>query len=284
MRDRSIGIVNPRQGEDVHFEIAGFTRKATGKAQNEDRILVYDRVLSEGEHWLPPLNACFAFVADGIGGSRSAATASQFVLDALRDRLPSIQWNDLNELTACLASVNEDLIVHAGSTIETSGSATTLVGTVLWPEGFHLINAGDSQAWMWREGRLFRVSEPQVLNPWEPGSPVTSYFGGRRNSLDLVIGGVLREVRGGDVLVFCSDGFLKALSADQVRAVLANNRPLADKVGFLARQVDAAHRPDDVSCVAVGALAKEALNSDSKVEVSPKDVVDAQSGPELPKS
>jgi len=239
----------------VWFDAAGFTQKAPSKQANQDRVLIQDCLLESGVTCAPKMAACRCFVADGIGGTRAAEIASAFVLEQIRERLVVPPPDGGAGLRALFEAINADLIARTAPDPATSGAGTTLVGLLHWQDGFRIVNAGDSEAWMMREDRFFRLSERQSLRDMQDDSPVTSYFGGPESELDLCMDTSLREVLPGDIVLLCSDGLFKALAVDQVRAVLRNSRNLAEKAEFLCASVAKQDAPDDTSCILVQAVA-----------------------------
>lgn len=235
------------------FNVAGFTLKAPSKGANQDRVLVQDQILECGSATATGGLTCRCFVADGIGGTRAGEVASAFLLEQIRARLALPPPGGGAGLRALLETINVELIAHTRSAPETFGAGTTLVGLLHWQDGFRIVNAGDSEAWMLREDRFFRLTEEQVLNDLDAASPLTSYFGGTESELALSMETTLREVRPGDLVLLCSDGLFKVLGIDQVKAVLSNNLGLAEKVRFLQSKIEERDAPDDTSGVLIQA-------------------------------
>ena len=231
----------------MKLNVVAFTRKAAARTRNQDRVLVGDRVIEDGDVAESGVTRLRAFVADGIGGMRGGELAARFVLEAIRERLPADA--DAPAIQRTLAGINADLIAAAGREPDSTGAGTTLVGLLVSDAGFQLVSAGDSEAWAVRDKRMFAINEPQVLDG--PGSPLTSYFGGAESELDLSFYSALHEIRVGDVYLLCSDGLAKAVPRVRVRAVLCNNRTLQEKAEFLRRLVVQSAEPDDTSCVLI---------------------------------
>jgi serine/threonine protein phosphatase PrpC len=235
----------------MKFNISGFTHLGTVRNINQDRILIQDQILLDGIYDFEQIEQCFCFVADGIGGNRSGEIAAQFVLEKLLNwREQQTEFSE-EGLRSGLEQINNDLILFGKQQQEHYGLATTLVGLIIRDNQFFILHAGDSPMWLLRNNLFYQLTENQVINPYEKDSPLTSYFGGTETSLALEFGSDLREIQPQDLFVLCSDGLLKALNPKQVKAILANNQQLKEKVQFLRKKVLDNQAEDNVSCIVV---------------------------------
>ena len=238
----------------MNYQIAAFTHIGTVREINQDRILVQDQILLDGTRDCEHIERCFCFVADGIGGNPAGDLAAQFVLERL------VQWKESQseireeQLCAELERINGELIQFGHERREYYGLSTTLIGFVAHNAGHILVNAGDSPLWLLRQGMFYQLTENQVLNPDENNSPLISYFGGTENNLTLQCHHDLREICEHDLFVLCSDGLFKALKQKQIKVILASNRPLEEKAGFLLEKSLEAGADDNVSCILIEAM------------------------------
>jgi serine/threonine protein phosphatase PrpC len=165
----------------MKYNISSFTHIGSKRKVNQDRILINDKILSDGFYSLDDQNACFCFVADGIGGGLAGEIASQFVLDAILKQKENFHKLEEEIIEEELYSVNNELINFADLKPEYRGTGTTLTGIIALEDANYLtIHAGDSEMWVLRDGLFFQVTESQVLDDSEPGSPLISYFGGKK--------------------------------------------------------------------------------------------------------
>jgi len=233
----------------VKYNIAAFTHIGTQREINQDRILVQDTLLEEGYHYVEDAQNCFCFLADGIGGGPSGEFAAQFVLEQVRKRISPVEKNTKEELSDTLSSINNELITFGCENPKYRGTGTTLVGIIINDDEFHVINAGDSPAYVFRNNSMIKITEDQVFDPYEENSPITSYFGGKNNELHLDFDTVLRDILAGDILLFASDGLLKSLSIKQIKVILSNSKPLNEKSEFILRKALEIGSEDNISCI-----------------------------------
>jgi protein phosphatase len=235
----------------MRFNISGFTDLGTKREINQDRILIQDSIYSEGLHYHPDLDNCFCFVADGIGGGRAGDFAAEFVLGGIRKKINSHEEYSQENLSQIFSLINSDLIDITISKPKFTGAGTTLVGLMIRQENFQVINAGDSQAYMLRNKNLIKLTEDQVFDPFQENSPLTSYFGGKQSELIVDFDTVLRDIYIGDLFLLSSDGLFKSLDARQIKAILANSKPVNEKASFLLHKSLEIGSEDNLSCILI---------------------------------
>ena len=233
----------------MKFNITGFSHKGTERKMNQDRILIQNSIYESGTHNLLNEDHCFCFIADGIGGGPSGEKAAQYILEQINTKL--IRNENYNDkcVADILNSINIDLINEDKINPDYLGAGTTLVGLIVNENYFKLVNAGDSQVWLYRNNILTKLTEDQVLNSQQENSPITSYFGGKNNNLKLDFDTVLRNIQINDILILSSDGLLKSLTIKQIKSILSNSKLLIDKTEFILQKVLQTGAEDNVSCI-----------------------------------
>jgi len=236
----------------MNINISAFTHIGTKREINQDRILVEDKILDKDFHHLEEQTECFCFVADGIGGGVRGEIASQFVLDNILEQKNDLKQMNESGIQEEMNNINNELITYSKSNPEYFGTGTTLTGLIIKENDvFISINAGDSEMWVLRNSLFFQVTESQVFDESEPGSPLISYFGGKESSLDIDLTSSLREIHTKDIIVISSDGLLNSLLPKQVKAVLMNNQTLKQKSEFLLESSLSKGADDNVSCILI---------------------------------
>jgi len=209
----------------MRFVISAFTNIGTVRESNQDNILVNGQILNEGEVHLSNQDNCFCFVADGVGGNKAGDYASHFVLEKLK----SVQEFNFLNVEKLLQGINEQLIAESKANDEIKGTATTLTGLVADDNSFHIIHAGDSQMWLLRNDMFFQITKDQVLDEFEKNSPITSYFGGHENYLQLDTSISIYESLPEDIFLICSDGLYKSLNLKIVKSILKADKDIETK-------------------------------------------------------
>lgn len=236
----------------MNFNISAFTHIGSQRKINQDRILVLDKISEKDFHHLENQATCFCFVADGIGGGVAGEFASQFILEKILLLKELICQLDEKIIQQKLHEINNELINYTSTKPEYFGTGSTLTGLVITEtDEFLVINAGDSEIWVLRNQLFFQITEAQVLDESEKGSPLLSYFGGKKASLEIAIASTLREIQKEDLFVIASDGLLNAIPSKQLKAILSNNQTLKQKSAFVLERVLANMADDNVSCILI---------------------------------
>jgi protein phosphatase len=218
------GLLRPLQ-----IDIHGRTDRGLKRTNNEDRFLVtpVGQGLQTGQ---------LLAVADGMGGHAGGEFASAAAVDTLSDL--ALRIDSPNEIVARLRPAIEELdtnLVACGQKqTDLFGMGTTLTVAMLIGNRLHLAHAGDSRAYLYRDGRLQRLThdhalieqlvEQGLLTPEEAARHpmrhvVTNAVGG--NAPGVQVDQSQLDVRPGDVVLLCSDGLTEMLTEANIAAVLA---------------------------------------------------------------
>ncbi len=236
------------------FNISGFTHVGTVRKDNQDRIFILDRILSEGSYTVKDVDACFCFVADGIGGGAAGDFAADFVLENIRKETFEGRISSREHFSKLLKRINLDLLQAGKVNTEYYGSGTTLAGLVIMDREFWVVNVGDSVVYALRKKSLIKLTTDHVFDQFENNSPITSYFGGKSENLEIDFNTPLRNIQPHDIFLIASDGLLKSLENKHVKAILSTSRSLQKKMQFLREKVLASGGDDNVSSILIEVL------------------------------
>jgi protein phosphatase len=209
----------------MKFNISAFTHVGTVRNSNQDYILVNGHLINEGEVHLIEKEHCVCFLADGVGGNKAGGFASHYVLEKIKS---NIDFNSSN-IKQSLQKINQQLLQESQSNNQIKGTATTLTGLIITDNNFRVLHAGDSQLWLYRNDMFFQVTKDQVRNESEKNSPITSYFGGNDNYLQLDSEFSIHESIPDDIFLICSDGLYKSLNQKIVKSILKAEKDLKTK-------------------------------------------------------
>jgi serine/threonine protein phosphatase Stp1 len=232
------------------FESMGSSHQGTVRSRNEDAFL--DR--ADVGLWA---------VADGAGGHGAGDVASAAVVGALADLPPGLSASEmLAQVRLRVGEVHADLQRRGAATADRDLVASTVV--VLLARGTHFacLWAGDSRAYVLRDGNLCQVTRDHsvVQEMVDAGSLaaedaekhpqaniITRAVGAEHPlELDKVSGRILP----GDRFLLCSDGLFKALAERDIESRL---RAGDGSDGLVAAALAAGAR-DNVTAVVVTAV------------------------------
>ncbi len=235
----------------------GASHRGLIREKNEDQFLIADLKKSvvihetslsyEQETELRGASqAKLMLVADGVGGNAAGERASVLALEGVvQYLLNAMHWmfrpEDereeafVDDLKSAL-SFTQKRIQHAAEMMSSNqGMGTTItMAYVVWPH-VYFVHAGDSRAYLHRNGRLTLLTHDQtyaqaladagVLKPEQiPASPLnhvlSSLLGCDPTQLDPQVYKTQLELN--DTLLLCTDGLIRHLDEPQIALVLSS--------------------------------------------------------------
>ncbi len=202
-------------------------------------------------------------VADGMGGHDSGEVASQLIISTLGDAdLPTRLAAAVDVLDAQIQAVNRDLRDRGDSQGKLIGSTVVLVHAM--DDLLAILWAGDSRAYLFRDGRCHRLtrdhSQIEELLELHTGSVSENHV--QSNAITRAVGAEdtvivdvdVVQVAVGDWVLLCSDGLGKHVTDAELVGFTADGSPrvMVDK---LIETVLARGAVDNVSVVALHAEA-----------------------------
>lgn len=173
-------------------------------------------------------------VADGAGGHASGEVASGMIVDALA-RLPAHLGAGelLSGIRVTVAQVHAALREEAARRGGNVMIASTFVGLMIRDRHFACLWAGDSRAYLMRNGVLQQITRdhslvqelvdagslrPEEAESHPHANVITRAVGADDDALEL--DKVIGQVQPGDRFLLCSDGLSKTLSAQEIQSLL----------------------------------------------------------------
>lgn len=219
-------------------------------------------------------------VADGMGAHAHGEVASEIAVDVVHrvlcqehqdpDETRLMREVDVEEEADKLRerlryAMNQASIAIRRKAAELTGAddmGTTLVVLIAEEEQAHLAHVGDSRAYLYREGRLMRLTRDHTVVQQEIDAgrltPELARLVPQKNILTQSVGfhGVVepdtstRFVQPGDVFILCSDGLTDALTDSDILKV-AKGHPADMLADALVEHALATGAEDNVTVVTV---------------------------------
>ena len=244
--------------ESPQYEF-GFACDVGRKRKGEPNQDALDVVLGSPSNWHPPL----LIVADGLGGHRGGAVASQLVIQVFRQQFKQTshptEYAQLLEL--CARKAHMAVQVHGAQDSNLFNMGSTVVAVVLEEKQLHLLNVGDSRAYLLRGQRIIQLSEDQswVGEQVRAGllTPQQALKDSRRNRLNMAITAKRTEIKTyameialepDDIILLCSDGLWGVVPETLIWAAASELAPqvAAEKLVALA---NSSKGPDNISVI-----------------------------------
>ena len=212
-------------------------------------------------------------IADGMGGAAAGERASAVAVETIEQfTLNTLKWFFhlggkgesvlLEELRQSVESADRSIFAEAENNYHLSGMGTTLTLGYCVGADLYVVHAGDSRAYLCREGNLEQITCDhtlvQLLVDNGMITPEAAKTHARRNVVTNVVGGpqpgVHSEIhkvrlRDGDLLLLCSDGLTEAITDAEVLDTLSHD---GEPQAIARRLIDQAlHHgaPDNVTVI-----------------------------------
>lgn len=203
-------------------------------------------------------------IADGVSSSRSSQEASQMaVLEFLDEYFSTPATLSVSASVAqVLRALNNWFCGHNQqlSAADDNSLVTTFTAVVIKGQHAHVFHAGDSRAWLFREGELQQLTQDHLRR--HNGQWVLTRGLGIDRHLELAHQRV--ALQPGDLLMLSSDGLHGSLTEAAISAALSAQPDLEMSARALAEQAYNAGSQDNASCL----LARvEQLPGESLAEV-----------------
>jgi len=181
-------------------------------------------------------------IADGMGGrsfgEQAAAAAVETVEESLAEMLDSRDGGAVvmaDVLASALRKANSRVYELASADEDRKGMGTTCVAAVIEGERVYVAHAGDSRAYLLREGALRQLTADHSYVAEQVRAGAITEDGARksrfRNIITRAVGieptleaeVVDAEVRPGDTLLLCTDGLSNVVEEDDIARTLAQS-------------------------------------------------------------
>ena len=216
------------------MNISAGAKTDTGqRPNNEDRFAVVDtrkrQIRADG----------VLIVADGMGGrsfgEQAAAAAVETTEDALAELLDSRQVGEVvvaDALTTALRRANSRVYELASADDDRKGMGTTCVAAVVEGDRLYVAHAGDSRAYLLRDGLLRQVTHDHSYVAEQVRAGAITEEGARSSRFRNIITRAIgieptidaevseADVQPGDTLLLCTDGLSNMVAEEDITRTL----------------------------------------------------------------
>jgi serine/threonine protein phosphatase PrpC len=202
----------------LRIEDVSITDTGLARSENED----CHASLPEQQVWL---------VADGMGGHDNGRFASQAIVEAARGAtLPDTLEDACDALGGAIHAANEKIYATSREAGKMMGS--TVVALVVREGEFAVMWAGDSRAYLFRDGQLIQLTRDHsqvqelmdrgMLTPEEAADHPMRHVLARAVGVQpaLEIDAIRDQVAKGDLFLLCSDGLHGVVDDAEIAAIL----------------------------------------------------------------
>ena len=223
-----------------------------------------------------PGDAAWALVCDGMGGARGGREASQSACNVIERCFQEqysqcIPGEEENFLRKALLSANRFVFQKALREESLAGMGTTAVCALVRGGRVYLSHAGDSRAYLYRDGKLIQLTHDhsyvQELVDCGTITREQAEHHPQKNIITRALGVDYRldpeftttTVHAGDILLLCSDGLTNAVPVDQLEQLL-HTGSFYDLPDLLIRTANENGGPDNITALLLGVEPMEVRN------------------------
>lgn len=238
------------------MKIYAATKKGVQKTQNEDRIALNNEVIAAGTYEYECAEG-FVAIADGVGGNKAGAAASQFVADELGKCSHSIE--DLTE-------INRRLIAFSQTDKALAGMATTLALVEFTEDSAKITYVGNTRIYAVVNGKYLKQltrddTTLEYLLATGQLDVMTAESFNRKNEITACFGAgnpaLLKlkqiDISGQDILILTSDGIHDYVSLDEMEDIYC---AADDKMKFCKKLIEQAVENGSVDDMSVAVLSR----------------------------
>lgn len=213
-------------------------------------------------------------VADGVGGNNSGEIASSTAVESLAEFVRS---NDLRScrspeeifgfFTDAVDVANERVYRKGREDADCRGMATTVVMTYIRDGSAYLTNIGDSRAYLFRNGRLKRITKDHTyVNELIDQGVITekeAEYHSQKNVITKALGAESQvdpdfykvNLQRDDVMLLCSDGLYGEVGedrmADMLRSGQENNTGMNELCAEFVNEAILAGGRDNITVICI---------------------------------
>ena len=215
-----------------------------------------------------PGDAAWALVCDGMGGARGGREASQCACSVIERCFQEqysqcIPGEEETFLKKALLSANRYVFQKALREESLAGMGTTAVCALVRGGKAYLSHAGDSRAYLYRDGKLAQLTHDhsyvQELVDCGTITQEQAEHHPQKNIITRALGVDYRlepefttvALQAGDVLLLCTDGLTNAVPTEQLEQLLRSGS-FYDLPDVLIRTANENGGPDNITALLVG--------------------------------
>ncbi len=185
-------------------------------------------------------HAVWAVVCDGMGGANGGCTASSVATETISQRLTESYYSEMNSeqlrtlMENAVSEANTKVYEMSMETFTLRGMGTTVVCAVARNGKIHIVHAGDSRAYIYRDGHISRLTtDHSVVQELVLAGQITeeqARIHPNRNLITRALGvdAMLstdyteETFEGGNKLILCTDGLSGYFSDEQLAGLVKN--------------------------------------------------------------
>jgi serine/threonine protein phosphatase PrpC len=231
---------------------AGVSNKGIKREVNEDAFSILEKVGYQ-----------VFLIADGLGGPKRGAVASNLALSSVRIALKDHpHFDNPAILRDAVVRANKDVFEKASASKTLHGMGTTLTGLVIANQKIATVHVGNSRIYKISGGQIERLTldhtvveelrregvEPAKELDLRPKSHLLTRSLGVKPTLEVEVTSYPEEVKDGDVYLLCTDGLHDLVDDAEIVGIVAAH-PIKDAAHLLVNLANERGGHDNITVV-----------------------------------
>jgi protein phosphatase len=199
-------------------------------------------------------------VADGMGGAQAGEVASRIAIETFEAGLPR-KGTPESRLAELVRDANQRIYDRSRAEHGRAGMGTTLTAAYLVDGRLVIAHVGDSRAYLLRDGELRRLTQDHSLvDELVRQGKLTEAQAAEHPQRSIITRALGPEpevevdtfsypMRGGDLLLLCSDGLTSMVSEDRVAEILLASSAMDQAADRLIDEANEAGGRDNITVV-----------------------------------
>jgi protein phosphatase len=219
------------------LQVGSATDVGRRRDHNEDDLVTF----------VAPDGSTVLVVADGMGGHKAGEVASAIAVRVLRRDLTQPGTDPTAALRAAIEQANLEVWREAEDDPEKAGMGTTVVAAIVVGDRAYLANAGDSPAYLVRDGTAEQITHDHGLVAEQVRAGLITEEDAEHHPYRHMLTRCLgvdpsvevevyppRTLQSGDVLVLASDGLTEHVRRHEIAALTTATDPTQVALGLIA--------------------------------------------------
>lgn len=239
------------------IDICGMTTPGAVRENNDDRLLINQKISRSGNLALSVEDHCLAAVFDGVGGEAFGDEAAE--LAALFLSVMDPMEVSTESISGWLEKANQIILSRQALDRSHANMSTTTAGLVIQGDNFFAFNIGDSRIYRFRNPYLHRLSVDHSMSQdmqnlgltadAAHSHVITRFLGGESAKPHLVDG--TEQYLENDLFLLCTDGLWSFIEESELQSTLKEMDDLASCCANLVQKAIDNGSDDNISVLMI---------------------------------
>lgn len=249
--------------EVTQLRVGAKTDPGRKRELNEDDFIIVEMFKDKENLAVAEKKGNIYIVADGVGGHNAGEVASRMAVDIVSQRYYEDESPNVRaSLVRAIQEANRQIFERAQSVRSETGMGSTIVAAAIRGHELHIAHAGDSRAYLVRQGRIKQLTKDhswvseqlaqrRITSEEARTHPYRSYITrslGAKPEVEPECTAI--AIRRGDTILLCSDGLSGQVDDETILQIVSSLDP-TDACNELVHLANEAGGPDNITAIVI---------------------------------